>query len=253
MKLQKSMMQIAWMYLIITMIWPHNFIFSAEIDSLFNQGNEHYSLGEYEMAINNYENCLQLSQSTALHFNIGNAWYQIDEVGKAILHFEKALALNPGYPEAQANLKFVRENSDLALPEYSWVSRLAQTLSLSTWCWIGAVSFWAVIALITLKRGNFIQYDRTLVSSIYSYLTKWSAHRSRRNTNTHSLVFIITFRAFCRCCAPATAGPTPFRSTSPRISTAWGRPFTRKTRNCSRATRTAPATSGCSVTARRRP
>lgn len=175
MKLQKSMLQIAWMYLIITMIWPHNFIFSAEIDSLFNQGNEHYSLGEYEMAINNYENCLQLSQSAALHFNIGNAWYQIDEVGKAILHFEKALALNPGYPEAQANLKFVRENSDLALPEYSWVSRLAQTLSLSTWCWIGAVSFWAVIALITLPRlfggGNLFTFGGMLLSLILSLCT----------------------------------------------------------------------------------
>jgi len=169
---QKSIIRLVRMCLFITIMWPHQFTFGAEIDSLFNQGNEKYSLGEYEMAIDHYESCLQLSQSAALHFNIGNAWYQIDEVGKAILHYERALTLNPRYPEAQANLKFVRENSDIALPAYDWVSRLAQALSLTTWCWIGAVSFWAVIALITLPRlfanGNVFSCAGMLLSLILS-------------------------------------------------------------------------------------
>ena len=152
------------------MIWPYQCVFSGEKDSFFNQGNEKYSLGKYEMAIIHYENCLKLSQSAALHFNIGNAWYQINKVGKAILHYEKALALNPGHLEAQANLKFVRENSNLALPKYGLVSKFTKALSLSTWCWIGAVSFWIFIALITLPRlfvtSNVITSTGMLLSLI---------------------------------------------------------------------------------------
>ena len=152
MKLNKSIKRMAWLFLILVMIWPHRYIFGAEIVSLFNQGNEKYSLGDYEAAINYYEECLQLSQSEALHFNLGNAWYQINKPGKAVLHYEKALALDPGYPEAQANLKFVREKSDLPPPEYSWITHFALVLSITTWSWIAAVSFWAVVALIILPR-----------------------------------------------------------------------------------------------------
>lgn len=187
MKVNKYMMRLAGLLLIITMVWPHPYIFSAEIDSLFNEGNEKYSLGEYEMAIALYEKCLQLSQSAALHFNIGNAWYQIDKTGKAILHYEKALSLKPGYPEAKSNLKFVREESDISLPEFSWMTRLTLILSSKAWSWIGAVSFWALVTLITLPRLfgrvnalTYVGLSVSLLLTLCSMMTLYIYHHKSK-------------------------------------------------------------------------
>ncbi len=144
--------QIALMCLVIIIVWPQNYTYGAKLESLFNQGNEAYSRDNLDEAIMLYEECLNISQSAALHYNLGNAWYKSGKTGNAILHYEKSLALQPGNPDVQANLKFVRENSDLTSPEYHWITRIAIALSLSTWCWICTVSFWAMIALYLLPR-----------------------------------------------------------------------------------------------------
>ena len=92
MKLRKSMKPIAWICLIITMMWPHNFIFGAEIDSLFNQGNEKYSLGEYELAIARYEKLVKNPKYAGeANFRIAEAYRLSNRTKEAKPYYEAAI------------------------------------------------------------------------------------------------------------------------------------------------------------------
>jgi tetratricopeptide (TPR) repeat protein len=72
---------------------------------IFEQGNQRYQAGEYAAAINAYEAVFESGfRSHDLHYNLGNAYFKHGDLGRAILNWERALALEPGDPDALANL-----------------------------------------------------------------------------------------------------------------------------------------------------
>jgi hypothetical protein len=76
---------------------------------LFEQGNRLYQQEDFAGAIEAYEAVLSAGwQSAALHYNLGNAYFKVGELGHAILGWERALALEPGDPDAIANLGLAR-------------------------------------------------------------------------------------------------------------------------------------------------
>ena len=78
-------------------------------DSLFVAGQSAYDAGEYQQAIELYDQILrQGKESAQLHYNLGNAYFKADELGEAILHFEKAKKLNPRDGDIQHNLAIAR-------------------------------------------------------------------------------------------------------------------------------------------------
>ena len=122
----------------------------AEPESLFQRGNEAYSIEDYPGAIDLYEQCLESAASPAVHFNLANAYYKAGDIGRAVLHFEKSLTLDPGNPEANANLAYVRKESDLAAPQYGPATRLGLRATFNFWCWTAAVGFWLGLAMVAL-------------------------------------------------------------------------------------------------------
>lgn len=46
--------------------------------------------------------------SANLFYNLGNAWFRAGQPGQAVLNYKRALRLQPGHPEAAANLAFIR-------------------------------------------------------------------------------------------------------------------------------------------------
>src|SRR4051812_49997478 len=80
--------------------------------SLFAEANRSYAAGDFQKAIDGYEQLVRDGQWHAgLFYDLGNAWYRARDDGKAILNYERALALQPHHPEADANLRLVREHA----------------------------------------------------------------------------------------------------------------------------------------------
>lgn len=133
-------------------LFPLSASADAALDAQFNQANIHFQNEEYQQAIQLFETILQTEQSANLHYNLANTYFQIEAHGKAILHYRKALALEPGNPEFEANLKFALEAAQITHPDPTWLDRYSQILSVNTWTWLCAIAFWSSVALIILPK-----------------------------------------------------------------------------------------------------
>ena len=76
---------------------------------LFERGNRLYQQEDFRGAIDAYQAVISAGwESAALHYNLGNAHFKAGELGRAILEWERALVLEPGDPDALANLELAR-------------------------------------------------------------------------------------------------------------------------------------------------
>lgn len=73
-------------------------------DSLFSQANEAYLSGDYNRAVELYEEVGQKHKCFELEYNLGNAHYKLDNVGEAILHYERAKMIDPLNDDLRANM-----------------------------------------------------------------------------------------------------------------------------------------------------
>jgi tetratricopeptide (TPR) repeat protein len=75
-------------------------------DSRFKQGNDLYTEGKFEEAVEMYEGVLQSGlESSALYYNLGNAYYKSGQLPEAILNYERALLLAPQNEDIRYNLE----------------------------------------------------------------------------------------------------------------------------------------------------
>ncbi|UJH66016.1 SH3 domain-containing protein [Allomuricauda sp. SCSIO 65647] len=82
---------------------------NAQSDQLFSQANDAYNSGEYQKAIELYEEIIADGlHSSELYFNLGNAHYKLNEIGPSIYYYEKALLLNPSDGEIKNNLVYAQ-------------------------------------------------------------------------------------------------------------------------------------------------
>ncbi len=75
----------------------------------YNQGNRYFQDGQYEKAIESYEETLRSGvENGNLFYNLGNAYYKDGQIGKAIWAYEKAKALSPRDGDVTFNLQLLR-------------------------------------------------------------------------------------------------------------------------------------------------
>ncbi|WP_309400081.1 tetratricopeptide repeat protein [Cerasicoccus maritimus] len=116
----------------------------------FDQANALYAEGDYQQAIEAYQQLLPDHQSASLHYNLGNAYYQLGDFGPAVLHFEKALALDPRNPDIRANLELTQEAAQLTPAPPTWAQIIGDLAPVNAWAWLGAITFWVSVALVFL-------------------------------------------------------------------------------------------------------
>ncbi|HEY0369628.1 MAG TPA: tetratricopeptide repeat protein, partial [Chthoniobacterales bacterium] len=76
------------------------------------RGNQEFAAGHFREAVEAYQSLANAGQtSAALFYNIANAEYRLGDLGHAILNYERALTLEPHQPEAEANLRLVRDRA----------------------------------------------------------------------------------------------------------------------------------------------
>ncbi|HUF76179.1 MAG TPA: tetratricopeptide repeat protein [Longimicrobiales bacterium] len=131
---------------------------------LFEQGNQLYQQEDFAGAIDAYQAVLSAGwEGAALHYNLGNAYFKTGELGRAILEWERALVLEPGDPDALANLELARSLTADAvepLPRFWlfalvdwWVTLIPRALlrGLVAGAWLALA---AGIGLRVLTRGE---------------------------------------------------------------------------------------------------
>ena len=120
----------------------------------FTQGNESYEAGNFEGAVIRYrEQVASGPWSANLFFNLGNAHYYLGEKGAAALAYERALVLEPSHPEAQANLKLLRQETGAQILEETlwdkWLLYPVKYLRGAT-AWVAALGVWCFVFLLVI-------------------------------------------------------------------------------------------------------
>ncbi len=133
-------------------ITPLCLIFSlnalASPDSLFVRGNELYSRGQYDLAVEMYEQIIEEGYEAAeLYFNLGNAYYKMNNIPQAILNYERAGLLDPRNEDIMFNLEkartFVTDKIDV-VPEFfvrRWIRYVYSLADSDWWAKASIVSF----------------------------------------------------------------------------------------------------------------
>lgn len=83
--------------------------FAQSVDSLFLNGNQAYTKGNFSQAIEYYQSILNSGfESPELYLNLGNAYFREQNYGKSRLYFEKAKKQDPFLSGIDENLELVQ-------------------------------------------------------------------------------------------------------------------------------------------------
>ena len=116
---------------------------SAQSDMGFAKANADYAAGHFQEAVNGYETLVRSGEWSAnLFYDLGNAYFRVGDFGRAILNYERALALDQHHPEADANLRIVRDEARALEMQSSWPERYFRFGSLNQHSVVAAVAFW---------------------------------------------------------------------------------------------------------------
>lgn len=111
----------------------------------FNAANALFDKGDFKGARAGYEAMVQSGNWSAnVFYNLGNAAYREGDKGAAVLAYERALKLEPGLPEAKANLVFLRNETGAKLPAVPWYGRALSWPTANESAWLAASAFWGL-------------------------------------------------------------------------------------------------------------
>jgi tetratricopeptide (TPR) repeat protein len=142
-------------------------------DSLYYRANEKYQAGEFETAIELYQQIIKDGyESSSVYFNLGNAYFRSNKLGKSRIYYEKALKSDPNNEDAITNLKYIEvllvDKFD-DIPELflrKWVRSVIFLMNSDHWALISMITF--VISLVMFSLYLFLRRIRIRKSGFYS-------------------------------------------------------------------------------------
>jgi len=139
---------------------------AQEDDTVFASANSDFETGEFSSASRKY---LRLAEngliSSELFFNLGTALYRDGKPGEAMLWMRRAEVVRPGMPEAEQNLRFLRDRLGFLEFGQSKMDRALRSLppAFGKWLfysalWLGLIAFAAAFCIVRLRpnRSGFI-------------------------------------------------------------------------------------------------
>lgn len=160
--------------------------FASEIDtnSIFQQANTNYENGDFETAIQQYEELKETGlNSENATFNLANAYFKKGEIGKSILNYERVLKQNPKNTDAINNLAFAKTNLEHELDELpelffvTWWKNIVYYFDADVWAWIAIAFAWfSLIALafyfftknMIFKKAAFTKLVVFIIIAVFS-------------------------------------------------------------------------------------
>lgn len=139
----KPSSQLILLFTLILIRFPAN---GASPDESFRQGNQAYTEGAYQQAIDHYETILDSGVASAsLYYNLGNAYFQLEMKGMARLNYERARRLNPGNDAILHNINLLKESipgEDHILPKprvLEWRDYFTGLQRPDAWAWTAII------------------------------------------------------------------------------------------------------------------
>ena len=134
-------------------------ILRAQPPADFETANQLYSQGKFSEAKQHYESLIRAGNWSAnLFYNLANTEWKLGDSGAAALDYERALALDPGHPEARANLRFVRDQNGAKIEPMQWWQRVFLELSENGYTLVATIAAWLAIfsfaAIIFRQRAT---------------------------------------------------------------------------------------------------
>lgn len=167
--------------------------------SWVEDGNEHYRMGNYDLAIDFYGLALSSGYASAdLYYNLGNAYYRTDQTWLAILNYKRALRLDPSMSDAKENLALAESHTIdriAVLPQFflvRWIDALCTHISPALWriIWLVLLALLGA-ALFCFLRGGSRNVRKTgfvagVILIVLLALSTWLLLRTTHRYNAHN-------------------------------------------------------------------
>lgn len=131
-----------------------------------------YQKGNYQAAIEQYNNLVNVTADADILYNLGNAYFRTDRITDAIIAYERAQLLNPGDKDIRHNLQIARSKTiDKMVPTESiffaeWYNSLKNSLSIDTWGSLALISL--ILSLICFLIYLFVSQPIVQRLSFYT-------------------------------------------------------------------------------------
>jgi len=141
----------------------------AQSDATFAKANQEYADRNFKEAIDGYGQLVRSGQWSAnLFYDLGNAYFRAEDFGHAILNYERALALDRHHPEADANLRIVRDEARALELTPTLVERYLKFANVNQFTIAAAVALWIAIFCIVVLIFARKRSGAVIVLSIVS-------------------------------------------------------------------------------------
>ena len=141
------MKRITLLIIIAIALMPRFVAAQESYDAWFEQANAAYNEGNYQSALDLYNNIVEAEQeSVPLYFNLGNTYYKMGTYPMAIYYYEKALKLDPSNADVKTNL----EIANLAIADK--IESIPQSFIVKGWNNVKNMfssNAWATVSIIS--------------------------------------------------------------------------------------------------------
>lgn len=177
---------------------------SPNVSALITSANEHYKKGQYEKAIETYEQVLKKGyKAPELYYNLANAYYKSNKITYSILNYERAKLLSPNDEDINYNLELARihvVDKIEVLPQMLttiWLNQLINLMPSDKWAVFSIATFIAFLLLfslflflnnITIKKISFYTGILLLFISLTTFLCSYQQKEKIINHNS-AIVF----------------------------------------------------------------
>tara|TARA_B100000925_G_C22005300_1_gene473365 strand:+ start:1446 stop:2180 length:735 start_codon:yes stop_codon:yes gene_type:complete len=158
-------------------------------ESLFKKANNEYEKGNYEIAIQTYEQLINLDKiSSELYYNLGNSYYKIENLAEAIWCYEKSLKIKND-KKAVENLNIVKskiKNRINPLPDtiyQKWGKKIINFFEVKTWQIITIIFIWMTVSSILISNFKIIELRKYVfyILACVSILLVFISYKSYNN------------------------------------------------------------------------
>ncbi len=172
-------------------------------DAWFEQANAAYNEGNYQSALDLYNNIVEAEQeSVPLYFNLGNTYYKMGTYPMAIYYYEKALKLDPSNADVKTNLEIANlaiadkiESIPQSFIIKGW-NNVKNMFSSNAWATVSIISFAILLAALFLflrarrmglrKVGFFVGILALLVF-VFSFIFSMEKRNEAKEKN-HAII-----------------------------------------------------------------
>ena len=167
----------------------------AQSDAQFAKANQEYADRNFKEAIDGYGQLVRSGQWSAnLFYDLGNAYFRAGDFGHAILNYERALALDRHHPEADANLRIVRDEARALELTPTLAERYLKFANVNQFTIASAIALWVatfcIVALIFARRRSGAVIALSIVSLSIFAVAVFATYELDHGSNGRALAIV---------------------------------------------------------------